>query len=74
MTLAQKMTEQRTIGDHSHVVRQVRSNRNDFSIHNIAKFMQVPIDDCNKIITLLDEHPDWTDDKVADHVMWKEGK
>ena len=45
MTPAQKMTEQRTFGDHSRVVRQVRNNRNVFSIDTMAKFMQVPIDD-----------------------------
>jgi len=74
MTLAPKITEQRTIGDHNRVVCQVQSNRNNFSIDITAKFMHFPIDDCKKNITLLDEHPDWMDDEVADHVMWEEWK
>jgi len=26
------------------------------------------------MLRLLTEHPDWTDDEVADHVMWEEWK
>ena len=74
MTLGQKFREREYIGAHKQVVRQVRNNRNEFSVDAMAKFMQVPADDCREIITLLDEHPDWTDDEVADHVMWEEWK
>ncbi len=74
MTLAQKMTGQRTIGDHSRVVRQLRKNRNRFTLQELSEVYDVPEDDCKEIITLLNTHPDWTDAEVADHVMWEEWK
>ena len=74
MTLAQKFTEKEYVGDHKRVVKQVRGSHNEFPVDFLAKILQVPEDDCREIITLLDEHPDWTDDEVADHVMWEEWK
>ena len=70
MTLVQKMTEQRYIGDHSRVVHQVCKNSNRFTLQELSEVYDVPEDDCKEIIILLGEHPDWTDDEVTDCVMW----
>lgn len=72
MTLAQKMTEQKYMGDHERVVRMVRKNSNRFTLQELSDVFDIPEDDCREIIALLNAHPDWTDDEVADHVMWEE--
>ena len=74
MTLGQKFREKEYIGAHKHVVRQVRKSSRKLSLPEMADLFDVPEDDCKEILTLLDAHPDWTDDEVADHVMWEEWK
>ena len=62
------------MGDHERVVRMVRKNSNRFTLQELSDVFDIPEDDCREIIALLDAHPDWTDDEVADHVMWEEWK
>ena len=74
ITLAQKYVERESIGDHRRVVRQIRKNMGKFELSDLADVIIIPMDDCKQIIELIKTHHSWTDDEVADHVMWEEWK
>jgi hypothetical protein len=74
MTLAQKFVEQRYVGEHRKTVNQVRRNQAKLGLTEMVDILGVAEDDCNEILELISAHPDWTDDEIADHVMWEEWK
>ena len=74
MTLAQRDTQNRYIGIHTNNVRLVRKNSGRLTVPDMVEMLDIPEDDCKEILELIAAHPDWTDDEIADHVMWEEWK
>ena len=74
MTLAQKFAEREHIGIHRNNVRLVRKNSARLTVPDMVEMLDIPEDDCKEILELISAHPDWTDDEIADHVMWEEWK
>ena len=74
MTLAQRDTQNKYVGKHSLWVEQVRKNSTRFAVKDMEGIFQIPEEDCKEILDLIAAHPDWSDDEIADHVMWEEWK
>ena len=55
--------------DYSRVVRQVRSNKRNFDDNDLADILDVKLNTITTIRLVINNHPDWDDDDVAEEVL-----
>jgi len=72
MLLMEAYARERTLGDGRRVVRLVRRKTNKLSIEDMADMFDISLRECNSIVTLIAEHPDWDDEQIADQVDWED--
>ena len=72
MLLMEAYAHERTLGDGRRVVRLVRRKMNKLSAADMADMFDISLPECNSIVTMIVEHPDWDDEQIADQVDWEE--
>ena len=72
MWLMEAYARERKLGESQRVVRQVRRKINDLSIADMADLFDISLRECNSIVTMIAEHPDWDDEQIADQVDWED--
>ena len=72
MLLLEAYARERTLGEYKRVVWQIRHNMNEQSAHTMAKMFGIRIEDCVDTISMIQEHPDWDDEKIAEEIDWAE--
>ena len=68
MLLNEMLRENRRIGDYRTKVSQVRRGRKRFSFDELADVYFLDPELLKDILDTLDEHPDWDDETVAEHL------
>ena len=58
------------LGMHKQVVRSIRRKRNKRSISDITDVLGISEIEYQSVITALDSHPDWDDEKIAEEIDW----
>jgi hypothetical protein len=38
----------------------------------MAELFDISLRECNSIVTMIAEHPDWDDEQIADQVDWED--
>ena len=41
-------------------------------IADMAELFDISLRECNSIVTMIAEHPDWDDEQIADQVDWED--
>ena len=70
MLMMEAYAIQRELGEHKRVVRTIRRNRKKKSADDIIDMLEVTKQDYESVITVLDSHPDWDDEKIAEEIDW----
>ena len=70
MLLMEAYVEQRLLGRGKTIVRQIRKVMNQASIDQMTFFMDVSVSECEEVIELIKEHPDWDDEQIAMEIDW----
>ena len=68
MVMNELVRENRRLGRYAEKVAAVRHNRAEYSEEAIAKFMLVDPTVVASIISVIDTHPEWNDEEVAESV------
>ena len=69
MTIYANRADEREIGEYRKVVDQVRMNNGFLTDEQMIAFMRIRPQTLQNIRLVLQEHPDWDDDDVADEVL-----
>jgi hypothetical protein len=72
MWLMEAYARERSMGAGERVVRLVRRKINKLSIADMAELFDISLRECNSIVTMIAEHPDWDDEQIADQVDWED--
>jgi len=72
MLLAEAYAEQRMLERGRIYVRQIRKMMNQLSIDQITFFLDITLPECEEVINLIKEHPDWDDEQVAMEIDWED--
>lgn len=70
MTLFLRDRENFRMGGYATKVGQIRHNMKTQTVSAMASFIVLPEDTCEEVIKIIDEHPDWDDEQVAEEVEW----
>ena len=71
MLMSEAYMLQRDLGMHETVVRLARKHRKKYPVvSELADILDVTVPDCENIIAVLDSHPDWDDEKIAEEIDW----
>ena len=68
MLMMEYTTIQRNLGEHKKEVRFIRRNRKKKSADDIIDMLEVTQQDYESVITVLDSHPDWDDERIAEEI------
>ena len=71
MLLSEKFMENRRLGEYKSRVAQVREFRNEFQPETLAKLAFVTPELLASILNIIDAHPDWDDEQVAENVRFE---
>ena len=69
MTIYANRADEREIGSYSRVVSSVRENDGYFTDDQMIRFMRIRPETLQNIRFVIQEHPDWDDEDVADEVL-----
>ena len=69
MTIYANRADEREIGSYSRVVSSVRENDGFFTDDQMIRFLHIRPETLQNIRTVIQEHPDWDDDDVADEIL-----
>ena len=69
MTIYANEADEREIGEYRKVVDQVRQNNDFLTDEQMIRFMHIRPEMLHNIRIVIQEHPDWNDDDVADMVL-----
>jgi predicted transposase/invertase (TIGR01784 family) len=72
MLLAEAYAERERIADGKRVVRLIRRKMDIFDIAEMADLFDVSIPECENVVKLIKEHPDWDDEQVATEIDWED--
>ena len=72
MLLMEAYARERDLGDGRRVVRLVRRKMNKLSNEDMADMFDISLSECDSIVKMIAEHPDWDDEQIADEVDWEE--
>ena len=70
MTLFLRDRENVRLGRYIDKVEMIRHNMKDHPVNTISSFVILPETKCNEVISLINTHPDWDDEKVAEQIDW----
>ena len=71
MLLSEAYAWEREMGGYVKVVSQIRKAIGEFTTKQMAKIFDVKETDCAETISIIQEHPDWDDEMVAEEVNWE---
>ena len=57
------------VGDYSRVVRTIRTNRRNSTDDILADTFEITTKTINNIRMIINNHPDWDDDDIAEEVL-----
>ncbi|MBQ9009203.1 MAG: hypothetical protein IJ088_07745 [Clostridia bacterium] len=72
MLLMEAYAHERRMGGGQRVVRLVRRKMNKLSNEDMADMFNISLPECDSIVKMIAEHPDWDDEQIADEVDWEE--
>ena len=72
MLMMEAYAIQKNLGVHKKEVRFIRRNRKKKSADDIIDMLEVTKQDYESVITVLDSHPDWDDERIAEEIDWTE--
>ena len=70
MLMMEAYAIQKNLGDYRRVVRFIRRNRKKKTEDDIVDMLEVTKQDYESVISALDSHPDWDDEKIAEEIDW----
>ena len=70
MLLMEAYAEQRLLGRGKTIVQTIRRMVDKLSLEQMAFFMDVSVSECEEVIELIKEHPDWDDEQIAMEIDW----
>ena len=71
MFLNELLREQERLGERKQSVALVRTFRNEFQPETLAKLAFVTPELLASILNIIDAHPDWDDEQVAESVRFE---
>ena len=72
MLLMEAYARERDLGDGRRVVRLVRRKMNKLSNEDMADMFDISLSECDSIVKMIAEHPDWDDEQIAYEIDWEE--
>ena len=70
MTLFLRDRENFRMGGYTTKVGQIRHNMKTQPVSAMASFIVLPEDTCKEVIKIIEAHPDWDDEQLAEEVDW----
>ena len=71
MVLAERDRERFRLGRYAERVAQVRRSRNRFNVEELASLYYIDLNAVKSILNIIDAHPDWDDETVAENVSFE---
>ena len=72
MLMVEAYARERSMGQSIRVVRQVRRKMNKVSIEEMADMFDITPAECEAVVDLIQAHPDWDNEQIAEEVEWEE--
>lgn len=72
MLLQEAFARERQFGIYKNNVRQIRRKIQQLSIADMADMFAVSVDNCKSVVGLINAHPDWDDEQVAEEIYWED--
>ena len=71
MLMMEYTTIQRNLGSYTRVVRLARKHRKRHpSVEELAEILDISTQDCQELLTTIDNHPDWDNERIAEEIHW----
>ena len=66
--------EQRAAGKYIQIVEQIRGwydDKDDLPATRMAKSLRIPLSVFEGVLSMIKDHPDWDDKKIAEQANWR---
>ena len=70
MLLMEAYAEQRLLGRGKTIVRLIRRKMDQLDIAEMSDLFDISIEECESIVELIKDHPDWDDEQIAMEIDW----
>ena len=71
MLVMENYARERRYGGYEKAVRLIRKHRLKWNIEEMADAVDVTKSDCLSVLSMMDHHPDWNDEQIAEEVTWE---
>ena len=70
MLMREALAEQKALGINKTYVMLIRRNMRNTNASLLTQFLDISGDKCERVIELIQEHPDWDDEQIAEEICW----
>lgn len=71
MTLMESFARERYLAKTELLISQIRNAIGKLGSKQMAEFFRLPEENCEETIQMIQSHPDWDDEQIAEEVSWQ---